>query len=85
MAWGIVLSAVPFALLHLQEYGYSWAAVLVIFVVGLVLGAVRAKTRSVGSSFLVHAGYNGIQMLIALALTHGFTRMPKGLLEGWRF
>ena len=84
MAWGVVLSAVPFALLHLQEYAYSWAAVLVIFVVGLVLGAVRAKTRSVGCSFLVHAGYNGIQLLIALALTHGFTRMPKGLLEGWR-
>ena len=81
MVWGVVLSAVPFALLHLQQYGYAWAAVLVIFVVGLVLGAVRAKTRSVGSSFLVHAGYNGIQMVLALAFTHGFTRMPKGLLE----
>ena len=83
MAWGVVLSAVPFALLHLPQYANAWAAGLVILVVGLVLGVVRAKTRSVGSSFLVHAGYNGIQLLIVLAITHGFTRMPKGLLEGW--
>jgi membrane protease YdiL (CAAX protease family) len=84
MVWGVVLSAVPFALLHLPQYADAWAAGLVIFIVGLVLGVVRAKTRSVGSSFLVHAGYNGIQVLIALTLTHGFTRMPKGLLECWR-
>ena len=84
MAWGVVLSAVPFALLHLPQYANAWAAGLVIFIVGLVLGVVRAKTRSVGSSFLVHAGYNGIQVLIALAYTHGFTHMPKELLECWR-
>ena len=83
MAWGVVLSALPFALLHLPQYGDAWAAGLVIFIVGLVLGVVRAKTRSVASSFLVHAGYNGTLLLIALALTHGFTSTPKALLEGW--
>jgi membrane protease YdiL (CAAX protease family) len=74
---GIFLSALPFALLHLQQYGYAWAVVLMIFVVGVVCGLVRAATRSVGASFLVHAGYNGTQMLIAIAFTRGFTHMPK--------
>jgi len=76
--WGIFLAALPFALLHMQQYGYSWGILLVIFGVGLVCGIVRAVTGSVAASFLVHAGYNGAQMLIAVSLTHGFTRMPKG-------
>jgi len=76
-AWGIVLTALPFGLLHLQQYGWAWAAGLIIFLVGVVCGIVRATTRSVGASFLVHAAYNGTQMILALVVTHGFTHMPK--------
>ena len=79
--WGVFLAALPFALLHMQQYGYSWGILLVIFGVGLVCGIVRAVTGSVAASFLVHAGYNGAQMLIAVSVTHGFTRMPKSLLR----
>jgi uncharacterized protein len=78
-AWGIFLTALPFALLHLPQYGDAWAAFLVIFVVGIVCGAVRAVTKSVGASFLVHVGYNGTQMVLAVLLTRGFTHMPKSL------
>lgn len=74
---GILITAVPFALLHLQQYGWAWAAVFVIFLVGVVCGVVRAVTKSVGASFLVHAGYNGTQMLIAVVATHGFRHMEK--------
>jgi membrane protease YdiL (CAAX protease family) len=76
--WGIFLAALPFALVHMQQYGYSWGILLLIFGVGVVCGIVRAYTGSVGASFLVHAGYNGAQMVLAVILTHGFTRMPKG-------
>jgi len=82
-AWGVFLAALPFALLHLQQYGYSWGILVLIFGVGLVCGIVRAVTGSVAASFLVHAGYNGAQMLIAVSLTHGFTRMPKGFMGCW--
>ena len=81
VTWGILLSALAFALLHLPQYAYAWVAALVIFVVGVACGAVRAVTKSVGASFLVHVGYNGMQMLILAAFTRGFTRMPKSLLE----
>ena len=76
-AWGIVLTALPFGLIHLPQYGWAWGAALVIVLVGVVCGVVRAVTRSVGASFLVHAGYNGTQMLIALVVTQGFRHMPK--------
>jgi membrane protease YdiL (CAAX protease family) len=79
-AWGVFLTALPFALLHLPQYGWSWGVILVILSVGIVCGIVRAVTRSVGASFLVHAGYNGAQMLIALAYTHGFRHLDKAVI-----
>lgn len=82
-AWGIVLTALPFGLIHLPQYGWAWGAALVIVLVGVVCGVVRAVTRSVGASFLVHAGYNGTQMIIALVLTHGFRHMEKATFWRW--
>jgi CAAX protease family protein len=80
MMWGVLLTALPFGLLHLQQYGWAWAAGLVIFLVGVVCGVVRAVTKSVAASFLVHVGYNGTQMLIAIVATHGFRHMEKAAL-----
>ena len=77
VAWGIFLTALPFGLMHLPQYGYAWGAALVIFIVGSVCGLVRATTGSVAASFLVHVGYNGMQMLIAVLVTGGFRHMEK--------
>jgi membrane protease YdiL (CAAX protease family) len=84
-AWGIALTALPFGLIHLPQYGWAWGAALVIFLVGVVCGVVRAATRSVAASFLVHAGFNGTQMLIAVVMTHGFRHLPKGLAQFCRY
>lgn len=78
--WAVLLTALPFGLLHLQQYGWAWGAGLVIFLVGVACGAVRAVTKSVAAAFLVHVGYNGMQMAIALVATRGFTHMPKSLM-----
>jgi len=75
VVWGVLLTALPFGLIHLPQYGWAWGEALVIFLVGVVCGAVRAATKSVAASFLVHVGYNGTQMLIALAATHGFRHL----------
>jgi len=81
--WGVVLTALPFGLVHLPQYGWAWGAALVIVLVGVVCGVVRAATRSVGASFLVHVGYNGSQMIIALVYTHGFRHMQSGVFCWW--
>jgi membrane protease YdiL (CAAX protease family) len=80
MLWGILLTALPFGLLHAFQFGNAWSAVFVIFIVGVVLTSVRAVTKSVGASFLVHVGYNGTLMLLAAVQTGGFRHMEKAAL-----
>jgi membrane protease YdiL (CAAX protease family) len=76
IAAGIPLTAFPFALIHYFEYK-SWGPVLIIFMVGIVLTWVRAVTRSVGASFVVHAIYNGVPVIATIIISHGFHRLDK--------
>ncbi len=76
VAAAIGLTALPFGLMHYLQYR-SWAAVLVITLVGVVLTAVRAATKSVAASFLVHVGYNATLMALAAIATDGFRHMEK--------
>lgn len=75
--WGVVLTALPFGLIHSVQYGNAWSAVLVVCLVGVVLTTVRAVTKSVAASFLVHVGYNGTLMFLAALATDGFRHMDK--------
>jgi hypothetical protein len=72
----ILLTSALFGLLHGAQLGYSWA-VLIIFLVGLALTTVRAMTKSVASSFLVHVGYNGTLSALLLVATGGFRHLEK--------
>jgi len=81
VAPAIVLSALPFGLLHYLQYR-SWSAVLLIMLLGVVLGIVRETTKSVAASFLVHVGYNGTLMALAAIATDGFRHMEKAVLVG---
>jgi uncharacterized protein len=74
--WGVLLTALPFGAMHYVQYR-SWSAVLIIILVGIVLTTVRAVTKSVGSSFLAHVGYNGTLMVLAAVATDGFQHMDK--------
>jgi hypothetical protein len=74
--WGIVLTALPFGLIHYVQYR-SWSAVFIIVLVGVVLTTVRAVTKSVASSFLAHVGYNATLMALAAWATDGFRHMEK--------
>jgi membrane protease YdiL (CAAX protease family) len=74
--WAVLLTALPFGLIHYLQYK-SWAAVLVITLVGVVLTIVRAVTKSVAASFMVHVGYNATLMTLAALATDGFRHMEK--------
>ena len=80
VVWGIILTALPFGLIHLPQYGDAWAVGLVIFLVGVVCGAVRAATKSVAASFLVHVGYNATDMLLMMLATDGFRHLEKAII-----
>jgi membrane protease YdiL (CAAX protease family) len=77
VVWGILITGLLFGLTHAPQYGYSWAAILIVFLVGVVLTAVRAMSKSVAASFLAHVGYNGTLMMLAAWSTDGFKHMEK--------
>jgi membrane protease YdiL (CAAX protease family) len=65
MAGGIVATGIVFGLMHSQQLGGSKSHIALLILVGITLTWVRAGTRSVLASFLVHISYNGF-------LTAGF-------------
>lgn len=77
VAAGIAISASGFALMHAAQYGYSWASVLLILIVGVVLGWVRERQDSVAAGFLVHVAYNGTIILLMFAATGGFRHLER--------
>ena len=72
----IFLTGAAFGLLHGDQLNFSWA-VLIIFLVGVALTAVRAVTKSVAASFLVHVGYNGTLSTLLVVATDGFRHLEK--------
>ncbi len=77
VAAAVLLTTVPFALLHGAQLGFSWGPVLVIFLVGFVLTMVRAKRNSVAASLLIHVAYNGTITVAMFAATDGFRHLEK--------
>lgn len=64
---GILLAAIPFGLLHLQEYGNSWQHGVLITLAGAAFGWMRHRTGSTKASTVMHAAYNGTFFLALLA------------------
>jgi len=64
---GVAAAAVPFGLLHLQQYGYSWRHVVLITGAGVSFGWIRHITGSTRASTLMHAAYNGLFFCALLA------------------
>ena len=73
-ALGILLTAIPFGLLHWQEYGNSWRHVVVITLAGAAFGLMRHVTGSTRAAVIMHASYNAL-FFIAL--------LRKELPPGW--
>jgi membrane protease YdiL (CAAX protease family) len=73
----VFLTALAFGLLHAMQLGFAWGPILIIFLVGVVLTIVRAVSRSVASSFLVHVAYNGTLTVLTLVATGGFRHLER--------
>lgn len=77
MAAAILLSAMGFALLHGSQLKFAWGPLLVIFLVGMVLTAVRAQKNSVAASLLMHVAYNSTISVLLFVATDGFRHLEK--------
>jgi membrane protease YdiL (CAAX protease family) len=54
----VAITGAAFAMLHEAQLAHAWAPLLVLFVVGTILTAVRAASKSVAVCVLIHAAYN---------------------------
>jgi len=73
----IVLTSIPFALMHAQQVSDSWGPVLLIGCVSMILCIVRLKTDSVAAGVVVHACYNLTLFSGLLYQTDWFRHLDK--------
>jgi len=71
---GVLLTALPFGLLHYQEYGNSWRHALIIAVAGAAFGWMRQATGSTKAAVVMHAAYN---LLFFIALMTEKRMLPQ--------
>ncbi|MEZ5398058.1 MAG: type II CAAX endopeptidase family protein [Bryobacteraceae bacterium] len=57
-ALGILIAALPFALLHGPQYGWSWRHVALIGLAGVAFGWERYRTGSTAAATAMHSTYN---------------------------
>ena len=79
IAFGVVLTALGFALVHASQLSSAWAPLLVLFMVGLVFTVVRVVTRNVAPGFLMHVGYNFMLFAMLYIATDRFRHMERML------
>lgn len=70
-SWGaapaVILTAIPFALMHGPQNKWSWQHIVLLVLVGSVFGWTRHSTGSTAASSLMHATYNLTQLVAYLA------------------
>lgn len=73
----VVLTSIPFALLHSPQVSHAWAPLVLIGLVSVVLCVVRLLLDSLAASTVVHAAYNFTLFAGILVQTGGFTHLDK--------
>jgi membrane protease YdiL (CAAX protease family) len=73
----IVLTAALFAVIHQGQLAHAWVPLAWLFVVGIILTTVRARTKSVANSVLIHIAYNATLFTLLFIATQGFQHMER--------
>ena len=73
----VVLTAIGFSLIHAPQLAKAWGPVLIVFLIGLALTIVRAVTKSVAASVLMHMAYNGTISVLLFIASSGFRHLEK--------
>ncbi len=73
----IVLTSLPFALMHAPQVSHAWGPLLLIGLISVMLCVVRLWLDSLAASMLVHAAYNLTLFAGILYQTGGFRHLEK--------
>jgi membrane protease YdiL (CAAX protease family) len=72
----IIITGTLFGLLHAGQLWGGWTQIGLLVIVGIVFTYVRAATRTVLASYLLHLSYNSFLFLAFLVSSHWFRAMP---------
>jgi len=72
---GILLTAAAFAVVHAGQLAQAWIPLMVIFGVGIAFTAVRARTKSVATTVLMHMSYNATIFALLFFSSQGFRHL----------
>lgn len=75
---GVVITGTLFGLLHSFQLWGGWGQIALLIVVGIVFTYVRAKTRTVVASYLLHVSYNSFLLFAFVVASSGFRHLPPG-------
>jgi uncharacterized protein len=78
MVPGILVTGTLFGLLHSVQLWGGWAQIAFLVLVGIVLTAVRAFTRTVLASYIIHASYNALPVIFYLLAVYHLHYFPTG-------
>jgi uncharacterized protein len=82
IAAGIVLTAIPFALLHGPEYSWAWQYLVLLTMVGCAFGWARYRSGSTAVAAVMHAAYN-FTFMVAYAYSNPLPQSAGGALIAW--
>ena len=71
------ITAAAFAMMHSNQLGGNWAALLVLFAVSWVLTIARVVTRAVAPGVLIHIGYNGLLFFQLYEISDHFRNLER--------
>ena len=74
---GIAVTAALFAAIHQGQLAHAWAPLSILFVVGACLTLVRAITKSVAVTVLMHVAYNLTLFTLLYFATDGFRHLER--------
>ncbi|HEV3482779.1 MAG TPA: type II CAAX endopeptidase family protein [Candidatus Acidoferrales bacterium] len=75
---GIAATGILFGLLHAPQLWGGWVQIGLLILVGIVFTYVRAVTRTVLGSYLLHVSYNSFISIAFLVGTHGLRVLHPG-------
>ncbi|MHB8410854.1 MAG: CPBP family intramembrane glutamic endopeptidase [Candidatus Acidiferrales bacterium] len=73
---GVLITGVIFGLMHALQLWGGWVQIAMLIFVGIILTFVRARTRSVVASYLVHVSYNTFLFMGFFIGTQGLKHIP---------
>lgn len=74
---GVVITGALFGLMHSMQLWGGWVQIALLVCVGIIFTYVRAVTKTVVASYLLHVSYNSSIFLGFLIASHGLRHLPS--------